>query len=85
MINIIRYSNQPPVKMRCDVYVHVLTQVTALFFFCTVLAVMWLVPHEAAAVSAHSVYTIQPCTMSGHLMRSHICSVHACLSCNGAE
>ena len=30
----------------------------------TVLA--WLVPHETAAVSASSVYTIQPCTMSLH-------------------
>ena len=27
-------------------------------------ALTWLVPRETAAVSAHSVYTIQPCTMS---------------------
>ena len=26
----------------------------------------WLVPRETAAVSAHFVYTIQPCTMSLH-------------------
>ena len=30
----------------------------------TVLA--WLVPHETAAIAAHSVYTMQPCTMSLH-------------------
>ena len=29
-------------------------------------AMAWLVPHETAAVSARSVYTIQPCTMSLH-------------------
>ena len=29
-------------------------------------ALAWLVPHEAAAVSARSVYTIQPCTISLH-------------------
>ena len=27
-------------------------------------ALTWLVPHDTAAVSARSVYTIQPCTMS---------------------
>ena len=27
-------------------------------------ALAWLVPHETAAISARSVYTIQPCTMS---------------------
>ena len=27
-------------------------------------ALAWLVPHEADTVSARSVYTIQPCTMS---------------------
>ena len=26
-------------------------------------ALAWLVPHETAAVSARSVYTIQPCTI----------------------
>ena len=35
-------------------------------------ALAWLVPHETAAVSARSVYTIQPCTMS----------LHACLAVN---
>ena len=29
-------------------------------------ALTWLVPHETAAISARSVYTIQPCTMSLH-------------------
>ena len=39
-----------------------------------------LVPHETAAVSARSVYTIQSYTMSRHFMQSHIRSVHACLA-----
>ena len=34
------------------------------------------VPHETAAISAHSVYTIQPC----HFMQSHICKVRVCLA-----
>ena len=38
--------------------------------------------HETAAVRAHSVYTIQPCTMSHHFMQSHIGRVHACLAVN---
>ena len=42
------------------------------------LVVMWLVSRETAAVSARSVYTIQPCTMSRHFMQSHIGRVHAC-------
>ena len=29
-------------------------------------ALAWLLPHETAAVTARSVYTIQPCTMSLH-------------------
>ena len=36
----------------------------------------WLMPHEPAAVSVHSVYTIQPC----HFMQSHIRKVYACLA-----
>ena len=44
------------------------------------LVVTWLLPRETAAVSARSVYTIQPCTMSRHLMHSHIRKVHACLA-----
>ena len=36
-----------------------------------------LEPHETAAVSARSVYTTQPCTMSLHA--DHIRKVHACL------
>ena len=43
------------------------------------LTVTWLVPHETAAISARSEYTIQPCTMSRHFMQSHIRRVHACL------
>ena len=31
-----------------------------------VTALAWLVPHKNTAVSAHSVYTIQPCTASRH-------------------
>ena len=30
------------------------------------IALAWLVPHETAAISARSVYTIQPCTMWLH-------------------
>ena len=37
----------------------------------------WLVPHETAAISAHSVYTIQ---VPYHFMQSHICKVHAYLA-----
>ena len=47
---------------------------------CVLTVLAWLVPHETAAISAHSVYTIQPCTMSRHFIQSHICKVHACLS-----
>ena len=32
----------------------------------------WLVPRETAAISARSVNTIQPCTMSRHFMQIHI-------------
>ena len=39
-------------------------------------ALVWLVPHETAAISARSVYTIPPCTMSLHAKRE----VHASLS-----
>ena len=44
------------------------------------LVVTWLVPRETAAVSARSVYTIQPCTMTRHFMQSHVCMVHTCLA-----
>ena len=43
------------------------------------LNVTGLVPRETAAVSARSVYTIQPCNMSHYFMQSHIRRVHACL------
>ena len=42
-------------------------------------ALAWLVPHESAAVSARSVYTIQPCTMSLHA-KPHLLKVYACLA-----
>ena len=43
---------------------------------------MWLVPHETAAVLACSVYTIQLCTIPCHFMQSHIYihNVHMCLA-----
>ena len=46
---------------------------------------MWLlpgsmVPCETAAVSARSVYTIKPCTVSRHFMQNHVRKVHACLA-----
>ena len=53
------------------------TQVVYLQCF---MVVTWLMPRETAAVSARSVYTIQPCTMSSHFMQSHIRRVHACLA-----
>ena len=33
----------------------------------------WLVPCETAAVSARSVYTIEPCNISRHILRVHAC------------
>ena len=44
------------------------------------LTVTWLVPCETADVLAHSVYTIQPCTMSCHFMQGHIHRVPVCLA-----
>ena len=40
----------------------------------------WLVPCQTAAISAHFMYSIQPCTMSHHFMQSHIHKVHVCLA-----
>ena len=37
-------------------------------------ALAWLVTHETAAVSARSVYTIQPCSMSLHTSYSALLS-----------
>ena len=48
--------------------------------YSTGLVVTWLLPRETAAVSASSVYTIQPCTMSRLFMQSHIRRMHACLT-----
>ena len=44
------------------------------------LVVTWLIPLKTVAISACSVYTIQPCIMSCHFMLSHIHRVHACLA-----
>ena len=46
------------------------------------LVVTWLVPCKTTAVLAHSVCSIQPCTMSRHCMQSHIHRVlrRACLA-----
>ena len=41
------------------------------------LVVTWLVPLETAAISARSVYTIQPCTIPRHFMQSHVRRLHA--------
>ena len=40
----------------------------------------WLVALEAAAISAHSVNTIRPCTILCHFMQSHKHRVHVCLA-----
>ena len=47
------------------------------------LVLTWLVPRETAAVSAGSVYTILPCTMTRHFMQSHIRRVYACSAVTG--
>ena len=44
------------------------------------LVVTQLVPHETPAVSALSMYTIQPCIMSCHFMQSHMRWMHPCLA-----
>ena len=41
-------------------------------------ALAWLVPHETAAVSARSVYTLQPCTISFHESQVHACLAVTC-------
>ena len=46
------------------------------------LVVTWLVPRETVAVSARSLYTIHPCTMSRHFMQSHIGRVPCVFSCD---
>ena len=43
-------------------------------------ALTWLVPHETAAISAHSVYTIHPCTMTSCKAKQKLCKV-----CNSSE
>ena len=42
--------------------------------------VTWLVPLETAAISARSMYTIQPCIILRNFMQSHIHRVHTCLA-----
>ena len=44
------------------------------------LVVTWLVPRETAAVSARSVYTIQPCALSCHFIQSPMHRVRASLA-----
>ena len=46
------------------------------------LVVTWLVPRETAAVSALSLYAMQPCTMSSHLMQNRVRRVHAGFAVN---
>ena len=46
----------------------------------SLLLLLLLLPHETAAVSGHSGYTIHPCTMSLHAKPQYIRKVHACLS-----
>ena len=53
---------------------------TKLVYLQCCLVVTWLVPRETAAISAHSVYTMQACTVSCHFMQSHIHRVHVCLA-----
>ena len=53
-------------------------QKVAFFQRCLVLA--WLVPRETAALSARSLYTMQPCTKSRHFMQSYIRRVYVCLA-----
>ena len=42
----------------------------------------WLVLHETAAISAHSMYTIQPCTMSLHAKHIHKVHVYLAVTCH---
>ena len=64
------FSGSPADSLRSHVILHErLTFYSAFFDIhrCDVLtALAWLVPHETAAISARSVYTIQPCAMSLH-------------------
>ena len=53
---------------------------TAAVYLQRSLVLTSLVQRETAAISARSVYTIQPCTMSRHFMQSQIRKVHACLT-----
>ena len=53
---------------------------TEVVYIQSCLDVTWLVACETAAISAHSVHTIQPCTTSCHFKQNHKCSVHACLA-----
>ena len=46
------------------------------------LLVTWLVPRETAAVSALSLYAMQPCTLTSHLMQNRVRRVHAGLAVN---
>ena len=52
---------------------------TQMVYLQSCLVLTWLVPRETAAVLAHFMFTIQPCT-SHHSMQNHISKVHACLA-----
>ena len=55
-------------------------ETAAVWFESLETAAVWFESLETAAVSAHRVYTVQPCTISRHFMQSHIRRVHACLA-----
>ena len=44
-------------------------------------ALAWLVPQETAAILAHSVYTIQQCTMSLHARHLHKVRAYLAITC----
>ena len=58
--------------------VHLDIHQSAVHYLVVSTYVTWMAPHETAAISAHSVDTIQPCTMSCHCVQSHKHRVHAC-------
>ena len=53
---------------------------TEMVYLQRCLVVTWLEPRETAAVSACFVYRVQPCTISGHFMQSHMSRVRVCLT-----
>ena len=53
---------------------------TEVVYLLRCLRLTYLVPRETAAISARSVYTIQPCMTSCHFAQSHVGWAHACLA-----